>query len=100
LGSQIRQLAERKNVFANFPAWSRKPAGRTAHRTAALRGRRPKHSVPIASWPAGLACLPVGNYSLGRFATLRKCFTPFQSEKENIFGNVASQVYRLQQKGH
>ncbi len=102
--SQIRQLAERKNVYCKLSgmvteaSWSQwRIEDLQPYVDVVLEAFGPDRLMAGSDWPV---CLLATTYSEW-FASLRKMLHSLsQSEKENIFGNVASQVYRLQQEGY
>ncbi len=100
--SHIRQLAERKNVFckisgvvteANWSEW--RVEDLQPYVDVILEAFGPERLMAGSDWPVCLLATTYSNW----FATLHKILHSLSaSEKENIFGNVASYVYHLDDK--
>ena len=100
--TNIRQLAERKNIYcklsgmvteANWPNWSAQNL--QPYLETVLETFGPGRLMAGSDWPV---CLLASTYT-GWFTTLHQMLHSLSAaEKENIFGAVASRVYRLQQK--
>jgi L-fuconolactonase len=100
--SHIRQLAGRKNVFcklsgmvteANWSQW--RIENLQPYVDVILEAFGPERLMAGSDWPV---CLLATAYS-DWFATLHKILHSLSaSEKENIFGKVASHVYHLNEK--
>ena len=100
--SHIRQLAERNNVYcklsgmvteADWSQWRKEDL--QPYLDTVLEAFGPNRLMAGSDWPV---CLLAATYAHW-FETLREMLHPLSiSEKENIFGGVASRVYRLREK--